>query len=116
LQDADALNDEANWPAQRALLTARIGQLTRDERCALMEGSDVCFAPVLSPAEAPGHPHNAERQAFINCAGFPQPAPAPRFSGTPAAPPRAAAPPGADTAAILAELGLDAPLIPTPTA
>ena len=49
-----------------------------------MEGTDICFAPVLSMAEAPSHPHNAERKTFVEVEGVVQPAPAPRFSGTPA--------------------------------
>lgn len=56
---------------------------TRDQWCALMEGTDVCFAPVLSLAEAPQHPHNIHRGTFIERDGVVQPAPAPRFSGTP---------------------------------
>ena len=50
-----------------------------------MEGTDVCFAPVLSMAEAPTHPHNKERKAFVEIEGIQQPAPAPRFSDTPSA-------------------------------
>ena len=55
---------------------------TRDEWCALLEGSDACFAPVLDPDEAPQHPHNRERGTFTEVAGVVQPAPAPRFSRT----------------------------------
>ena len=58
---------------------------TRDEWCALMEGSDVCFAPVLDLDEAPSHPHNVARNAFVSVDGVVQPAPAPRFSATPGA-------------------------------
>jgi alpha-methylacyl-CoA racemase len=53
---------------------------TRDEWCALMEGSDVCFAPVLSMREATRHPHNQARSTFVEVAGVTQPGPAPRFS------------------------------------
>ena len=97
-------NDPAFWPAQRAALAARIKTLTREECCARLDGSDACFAPVLSPAEAPTHPHNAARGMFVDCAGFPQPAPAPRFSRTPAPLPTAPAPPGG-AAEFLAERG-----------
>jgi alpha-methylacyl-CoA racemase len=56
---------------------------TRDEWCKIMEGRDICFAPVLSMAEAPKHPHNQHRRTFIEQDGVVQPAPAPRFSRTP---------------------------------
>ncbi|HEY1145672.1 MAG TPA: CaiB/BaiF CoA-transferase family protein [Allosphingosinicella sp.] len=65
-------------------LTELFKTRTRDEWCALLEGTDACFAPVLSLAEAPGHPHNAERKTFVEAGGVIQPAPAPRFSRTPA--------------------------------
>jgi alpha-methylacyl-CoA racemase len=70
-----------------------------------MEGTDVCFAPVLSMTEAPGHPHNVARGTFIEVEGVAQPAPAPRFSRTAPATPAAAAPAGSDTAAVLAAIG-----------
>jgi len=57
---------------------------TRAEWCELLEGTDVCFAPVLNLAEAQAHPHNVARQAYLDVAGVRQPAPAPRFSATPA--------------------------------
>jgi alpha-methylacyl-CoA racemase len=77
-------NDRAAWPRMKERLTQIFLGKTRDEWCALLEGSDVCFAPVLSLAEAPKHPHNVARGTFIEAAGITQPAPAPRFSGTPA--------------------------------
>ena len=76
-------------PAQREKLATLFKSRTRDEWCALMEGSDICFAPVLDYDEAPAHPHNRARDAFLMLAGVVQPAPAPRFSATPAPPPRA---------------------------
>jgi alpha-methylacyl-CoA racemase len=94
--------DHAAWPGLREKLAARIAEKTRDEWCALMEGSDVCFAPVLDFDEAPDHPHNAARETFVTIDGIVQPAPAPRFSATPAAPPE---PPRPDTDALLAALG-----------
>jgi alpha-methylacyl-CoA racemase len=60
-------------------------QKTRDEWCTVMEGSDVCFAPVLSMTEAQRHPHIRARHTFVEVAGSPQPGPAPRFSRSPTA-------------------------------
>lgn len=81
-------------------------QRTRDEWCALLEGSDACVAPVLSLEEAPSHPHHRARGTFAQVDGITQPAPAPRFSATPSAPCRPVRAVGADTAAVLRELGL----------
>lgn len=78
--DFDAQMNPAAWPALKAKLEALFRTKTRDEWCALMEGSDICFAPVLSMAEAPAHPHNVAREAFVEREGVVQPAPAPRFS------------------------------------
>jgi alpha-methylacyl-CoA racemase len=86
-----AQRDPAGWPAWKALLADRFRQRTRDDWCRILEGSDACFAPVLSMAEAHLHPHNQARGAFIDVGGYVQPAPAPRFSVTPADAPR---PPG----------------------
>jgi alpha-methylacyl-CoA racemase len=77
--------DRAQWPALREKLAAAIGGKTRDEWCAIMEGTDVCFGPVLSLEEAPKHAHNVARQTFVDVDGVVQPAPAPRFSATPGA-------------------------------
>jgi len=74
---------------RRAILTDIFRSKTRDEWCALLEGTDACFAPVLSFTEAPQHPHNVQRKAFIELNGVVQPAPAPRFALTPAPQPRA---------------------------
>jgi alpha-methylacyl-CoA racemase len=82
---------------------------TRDEWCALMEGTDVCFAPVLEWDEAPAHPHNRKRETFVEIAGVTQPAPAPRFSCTPASLSEAPARPGADGTAILRDRVSSAP-------
>jgi len=76
--------DSRAWPDLKQKLAARIKTKTRDEWCALMEGSDVCFAPVLDMNEAPLHAHNRARSTFIEINGVTQPAPAPRFSRTPA--------------------------------
>jgi alpha-methylacyl-CoA racemase len=88
--------------ALREIFTAAFASRTRDEWCALLEGSDACFAPILSLAEAPEHPHNVERGAFVDLEGVIQPAPAPRYSATPNAAPRS---PRADADELLGELG-----------
>lgn len=85
-QDAD----RATWPRQKERLRAIFRSRTRDEWCAIMEDTDICFAPVLSLAEAPRHPHNVARGTFVEAGGIVQPAPAPRFLGTPAPPIRMA--------------------------
>jgi len=71
-----------SWPEQKEAIKKVIFDKTRDEWCELMEGTDVCFAPVLDMSEAPKHPHNIERKTFIDLEGVTQPAPAPRFSRT----------------------------------
>ena len=81
-------NDFALWPGLKARLEALFLTRTREEWCALMEDTDICFAPVLSLTEAPKHPHNVARGTFIEAEGILQPAPAPRFSATPAPPVR----------------------------
>ncbi|MCA0242193.1 MAG: CoA transferase [Proteobacteria bacterium] len=88
-----AQNERAQWPALKQRFAALFRQRTRAEWCALMEGSDVCFAPVLDMDEAPAHAHNVARKTFVEVDGVLHPAPAPRFSRTPAAirPPRAVA-------------------------
>ncbi|MCC7394490.1 MAG: CoA transferase [Sphingomonadaceae bacterium] len=106
--DFDAQDDAARWPLLKQKLTTLFASQPRDHWCALMEGSDVCFAPVLSMAEAPQHPHNAARQTFIEVDGATMPAPAPRYSGTPNAHPKGAGPKGAEGDAILGEIGYDA--------
>ena len=105
--DADefaAQHDRSKWSDYKTKLSEVFRTKTRDEWCAIMEHTDVCFAPVLTMSEAAEHPHNAARGTFTSVGGDTQPAPAPRFSATPAAPPRPAALPGNDTDAILAEL------------
>ncbi len=80
--------DAASWPRLKARLETIFLAKTRDEWCAIMEDTDICFAPVLSLAEAPQHPHNVARDTFIEVDGVIQPAPAPRFAETPAPPVR----------------------------
>jgi alpha-methylacyl-CoA racemase len=105
--DFDAQNDPANWPLLRQKLTDLFATRTRDEWDALMEATDVCFAPVLSLTEAPHHPHNVERGTFVEVAGAVQPAPAPRYSVTKSATPIPPPEVGADGDRILTELGYD---------
>jgi alpha-methylacyl-CoA racemase len=97
----------ADWPALRERIAARLATRGRDEWLAVFDGSDACVAPVLSLTEAPGHPHVAARGTYVDAHGVRQPAPAPRFSATPAAlrlpPPR----PGEHTRAALADWGVD---------
>jgi alpha-methylacyl-CoA racemase len=81
----DRQMDPKSWPAMKARLVDVFKTKTRAEWCAIMEGTDVCFAPVLSLSEAPNHPHMAERKIFVEHEGVQQPAPAPRFSRTPSA-------------------------------
>lgn len=84
--DAPELMEQAapeDWPATTERLAEVFRQRTRDGWCALLEGSDACFGPVLEIHEAPAHPHNSARNAFVKMGGQVQPAPAPRFSRTP---------------------------------
>jgi alpha-methylacyl-CoA racemase len=101
----DAQWDAAAWPVLKARVAEVLRTRTRAEWCALLEGTDVCFAPVLDLDEAPAHPHAQARGSFATVDGITQPAPAPRFAGTPAAPCRPVRPVGADTRALLAEAG-----------
>jgi alpha-methylacyl-CoA racemase len=81
----DAQMDRTAWPTLRQKLADVFRTRSREEWCKVMEGTDVCFAPVLTMAEAPLHPHMAARQIFVSRHGVTQPAPAPRFSRTPSA-------------------------------
>ena len=98
-------HDRNGWPALRTAFTAAIKAKTRDEWCKLLEGTDVCFGPVLSLTEAPQHAHNRARQSFVEIEGVTQPAPAPRFSRTPCAISRGAPRRGEGGAEALAEWG-----------
>ena len=75
--------DQNAWPELKQKLVSVFKSKTRDEWCAVMEGTDICFAPVLTMKEAPAHPHMAAREIFVTRHGVTQPAPAPRFSRTP---------------------------------
>jgi alpha-methylacyl-CoA racemase len=95
----------AAWVELRAAIAAAIATRTQDEWCRILEGSDACFAPVLSLAAAAEHPHNVARKTFIEVDGILQNAPAPRFSRTPAAAVQAPKSAGADTTAVLRDAG-----------
>jgi len=106
--DLPAQLDVAGWPVLRERFAAVFATRTRDEWAAAFAGTDACVAPVLSPAEAAGHPHNAARGVFTDVGGISQPAPAPRFGRTAAGQPEPPRRPGADTDAVLGSLGIDA--------
>jgi len=95
----------SRWGEYKDELTRVFKTKTRDEWCAIMEGTDVCFAPVLSVLEAPKHPHNVARGTFITLDGVVQPAPAPRFSRTEGAVRNSARIPGEDSRAVLESAG-----------
>lgn len=103
--------DQGRWPEMKERFRTVFLAKTRDEWCAIMEGSDVCFAPVLSMGEAPNHPHNRARGTFVTADGYVQPAPAPRFSRTAPGIQGPAATPGQHTDAALADWGLAADAI-----
>jgi len=103
--------DAAQWPALKQSLEAVFRTRSRDAWCELLEGTDVCFAPVLDLDEAPAHPHNVARGTFAEVDGIRQPAPAPRFAATPAEPCHPVPRVGADTERVLAEFGIDAPAL-----
>ena len=96
-----------DWPALKARVAARLREKPRAEWCAVLEGSDACFAPVLSFDEAAEHPHNVARGLMVEVDGQRQPAPAPRLSRTPARRPSPGTAIGEHTDAMLAELGFD---------
>ncbi len=106
--DFDAQMNSREWGPLKAKLTALFKSQPRDHWCQLMETTDVCFAPVLSMAEAPEHPHNKARGSFAEIGGMVQPMPAPRYSGTATAVPTAAPRAGSHTEELLAGLGYDA--------
>jgi alpha-methylacyl-CoA racemase len=98
--------DRTAWPELKTKLAAVIAGKTRAEWSAIMEGTDICFGPVMDLDEAPLHPHNVARETFVTVAGVVQPAPAPRFSATPGViqgPPPAI---GGDTDTALTDWGL----------
>ena len=100
--------DKSQWGSLHERLTGIFKSRTRDEWCEIMEGSDVCFAPVLSMGEAPKHPHNVHRGTFLDEGGVVQAAPAPRFSRTTPEVVRPAPHIGQDTDAVLSDHGFTA--------
>ena len=106
--DAEFANqqDRTMWPKLKQRLTEVFATKTQAEWCKIMEGTDVCFAPVLTMSEAAKHPHNVARKTFIEIAGTTQPAPAPRFSRTVASLPTAPVGAGANTREVLQSWGI----------
>lgn len=100
--------DRKTWPEMRTAMTRILRGKTRDEWSALLEGSDACFAPVLTLDEAPRHAHASARAAFVEVAGVVQPGPAPRFDRSGSRAPEAAPAIGAHTDEVLAEAGFRA--------
>jgi len=101
-------HDEAGWPKLRERFDAVIRTRTRDEWERHLAAFDACVAPALTPVEAPNHPHNVARRTFLELRGVPQPAPAPRFSGTPTPAPGAPEHPGESTPGTLSDWGFAA--------
>ncbi|MEY9815652.1 MULTISPECIES: CaiB/BaiF CoA transferase family protein [Streptomyces] len=111
---AGAHADVTRWPELRTRVAERFASRTRDAWTAVFEGTDACVAPVLSLREAPHHPHLAARSTFTDHAGITQPAPAPRFSATPATVRTGPARPGADTEDVARDWGVPG-LLPPPS-
>ncbi len=104
----DAQMSRSEWAGLKEKLSTIFRSRTRAQWCELLEGSDVCFAPVLSMAEAPDHPHNIARGTFTEVAGVVQPRPAPRFSRTDSSIQRPPSHAGQHTDEILSEIGFGA--------
>ena len=100
--------DKSAWPHLKKRLAELFATKSRDQWCALMETTDVCFAPVLTMSEAAQHPHNVDRGTFVDAAGIMQPAPAPRFSRTSAELTMPPAHPGQHSVEILRDWGFGA--------
>jgi len=111
--DPDFANqmDKAGWPKLKERIADVFATKTRAEWCALMEHTDVCFAPVLTMGEAIEHPHNVARQSFVEIGGIVQPRPAPRFSRTDPDIPAPPAHPGQHTREVLVEWGTPADVV-----
>jgi alpha-methylacyl-CoA racemase len=102
-EELPAQYDRAGWPVLRRRFAEVIGSRDRDDWAAVFDGTDACVTPVLTFAEVPAHPQLAARSGYLTVDGVRQPAPAPRFSRTPADRPSPPPKPGADTAAVLAD-------------
>lgn len=101
----EAHYDKSRWPELKQRIAAVFRTRSRDEWCALLEGTDACFAPVLTVDEAVEHPHNRARHNHVTQDGVVQPAVAPRFSRTPGSIQGPPVEPGHDTDAVLGALG-----------
>jgi len=110
-EDLPWQHDRSQWPAVKERFAEVFRSKTRDQWCEIMEGTDVCFAPVLTMEEAPSHPHIAQRGTYTEVAGLTQPAPVPRFSRTPGAVARPPAHAGQHTDEVLGEWGVPAEVI-----
>ena len=106
--DVPHSTQRTDWPGTKEKLAALFRTRTRDEWCAILEGTDACFAPVLGMDEAHRHPHNAARGTFVEREGIVQPNAAPRFSRTPGGIRRPPPVPGSGTRAVLAQWGFTA--------
>jgi alpha-methylacyl-CoA racemase len=100
--------DRSQWPHLKQRIADLFRTKTRAEWCELMETTDVCFAPVLTMSEAAEHPHNVQRETFIEVGGITQPAPAPRFSRTKPVVISPPAHPGQHSREVLADWGVPA--------
>jgi alpha-methylacyl-CoA racemase len=107
-EDLPKQMSRSTWPAMKQRFEALFKQKTRDEWCELLEGSDACFAPVLTMTECQEHPHIRARQTFVEVAGAPQPGPAPRFSRSTVAVQGPPPHPGQHTDEVLADYGFSA--------
>ena len=105
--DLPAQMNRDAWPELKDRIAGIFKTKTRDEWCRIMDGSDVCFGPVLTMDEAPEHPHNKARDTFTEVAGMVQPSPTPRFDATPGAIQGPAAHPGQHTDQVLTAMGFD---------
>ena len=103
--------DKTSWSALRENLEIRFKEKTRDEWCEIMEGTDICFAPVLSMSEAIKHDHNVERNSFFNLDNVIQPSPAPKFSYSKSEVSHPPVKVGTHTKEIMTSLGLDEEVI-----
>ena len=105
--DAEGVSQsKEDWQRMREQLRQTFLREPQSHWCELMEGTDICFAPVLSMADAPEHPHNKDRSVFVKDSGITQPGPAPRFSRTPGSIRRPPPQPGEHTAEVLEEWGI----------
>jgi alpha-methylacyl-CoA racemase len=106
-EDFAAQLSRSSWPELKERISAIFKTRTRDEWCEIMDATDVCFAPVLTLAEAPEHPHNQHREVFTELSGVIQPNPSPRFSRTEATIQSPPAHPGQHTDGVLRSVGYD---------